>query len=179
MKEEFNELNINNANITFNDKPNNIETSDEMSAPIMIQDNMEGTNFAKKKRRTKIAIYSGLTILVTAASIASGSIISNAFILNPPSVSESSYTVEEEVFKYSFTIINTNNYDVYYQITIGDRSLLKVDCSESGIYEGTFNENKDLMNENYVAVFHINFTNKFDYSKQLVKVKFKVGGIIK
>ena len=179
MKGEFNELDINNTNITFTGKTNNTETSDELKAPLMIQENMEGTNFAKKKRGTKIAVYSGLTILVTAASIASGSIISNAFILNPPKISDSEYVVEDEVFRYKFTLVNEGEYDVTCTITIGDRTLYKLDCSKQDTYEGTFNENKDLMSENYVAVFHIKFTNRFDYSKQLVKVKFKTGGIVK
>ena len=178
MKGEFNELNINNTKTTFNNKPNNVETSDELNAPLMYQDNIEGTNYAKKKRGTKIAVITGITLLVTAASIASGSIISNAFIVNPPKISESEYVVEDEVFKYQFTLVNEGEYDVTYTITIGNRTLVKEDCSKPGTYEGTFNEDKNLMNDKYVAVFHIKFTNKFDYEKQLVKVKFKVGGII-
>ena len=54
MEGEFNNLNINNTNITFNNKPNNIETSDELKAPLMYQDNIQGTNFARKKRTAKI-----------------------------------------------------------------------------------------------------------------------------
>ena len=54
MEGEFNNLQLNNANITFNSKPNNTETSDEMKAPMMIQENIEGTIYARKKRNTKI-----------------------------------------------------------------------------------------------------------------------------
>ncbi len=178
MEGEFNNLNINNTNITFNNTPNNIETSDELKAPLMYQDNIQGTNFARKKRTAKIVVLSGITMLVTAASIASGSIISNAFILNPPKISDSVYKVEEEVFTYNFTVTNEGEYKLEYFITIGDRTLMKSDCSKSGTYAGQFNENKDLMLDNYVAVFHIKFTNQFDYSKQLVEVKFKTGGIV-
>ena len=178
MEGEFNNLQFNNANITFNNKPNNTETSDEMKAPTMIQENIEGTIYARKKRNTKVVALTGITLLVTAASIASGSIISNAFILNPPVISNSEYVVEEEVFKYKFTVKNEGEYDIVYTISIGKTTYVKEDCSTPGTYEGTFNENKDLLTDNQVAIFYVRFTNKFDYTKQLVKVKFNKGGII-
>ena len=178
MEGEFNKLETNNTGTTFNNKPNNLETSDELKAPLMYQENINGTVYARKKRATKIAVYAGITLLVTAASIASGSIISNAFILNPPKVSEATYHVEDEVFNYHFKIDNAGEYLITYEISIGKRTLVKEDCSESGEYSGTFNENKDLMLDNYIAVFNIKFTNRFDYTKQLTKIKFNTGGLI-
>ncbi len=178
MEGEFNNLNINNTNITFNNNPNNIETSDELKAPLMYQDNIQGTNYARKKRTAKMVVLSGITMLVTAASIASGSIISNAFISNPPEITDSTFKVEEEVFIYNFTVTNEGKYKIEYFITIDDKTLMKNDCSKPGTYVGQFNENKDLMEENRVAVFQIKYTNQFDYSKQLVKVKFTTGGIV-
>ena len=179
MEGEFNNLQFNNANITFNNKPNNIETSDELKAPMMYQDNINGTIYARKKRTTKVVALTGITLLVTAASIASGSIISNAFILNPPVISESEYKVEDEIFTYKFTIENKGEYDVVYTISIGSKTYVKENCSEPGTYVGTFNENKDILTDNQVAIFYVRFSNKFDYTKQLVKVKFDKGGIIK
>ncbi len=178
MDGEFNNLSINNTNITFTNNPNNIATSDELSAPIMYQDKMEGTEYAKKKRTTKITVATGITLLVTAASISSGSIISNAFILNPPSITESAYDVTDGVFSYDFTLTNDGEYTITYFITIGNRTLVEKDCSTAGTYSGTFNENHDLMSEGYVAIFYIKFTNNFDYTKQLTKVKFNTGGIL-
>ena len=178
MEGEFNKLETNNTGTTFDNKPNNLETSDELKAPLMYQENINGTVYARKKRTTKIAVFAGITLLVTAASIASGSIISNAFILNPPQVSEAAYKVEDKVFNYHFKINNDGEYLVTYTISIGNRVLVKEDCSEPGEYSGVFNENKDLMEYNYIAVFNIKFTNRFDYTKQLTKIKFNIGGII-
>ena len=178
MEGEFNNLQFNNANITFNNKPNNIETSDELKAPTMYQDNIEGTVYARKKRATKVVALTGITLLVTAASIASGSIISNAFILNPPVISDAEYTVVDEVFNYKFTVENKGEYDVVYTISIGTKTYVKENCSVPGTYVGVFNENKDLLIDNQVATFYLRFSNKFDYTKQLVKIKFNKGGII-
>lgn len=178
MDGEFNNLNINNTPITFNSSPNNIATSDELDAPLMYQDKMDGTLYAKRKRTNKIVVAAGITLLVTAASIASGSIISNAFILNPPKISESTYNVEEKVFKYDFTIVNDGEYNIVYTITIGNRTMFKEDCSTPGNYVGTFNEGLDLMEDGYVGIFKVTFSNQFDYTKQLVKIKFNTGGII-
>ena len=179
MEGEFNTLEFNNANITFNNKPNNIETSDELKAPTMIQENINGTVYARKKRATKVVALTGITLLVTAASIASGSIISNAFIINPPTITSSEYVVEDSVFKYNFTIENKGEYDVIYTISIGKKTYIKEDCSTPGTYAGVFNENKDLLEDNSVGIFYVKFSNKFDYTKQLVKVRFNKGGIIK
>ena len=144
MEGEFNNLQFNNANITFNNKPNNIETSDELKAPTMYQDNIEGTVYARKKRATKVVALTGITLL----------------------------------FNYKFTVENKGEYDVVYTISIGTKTYVKENCSEPGTYVGVFNENKNLLADNQVAVFYLRFSNKFDYTKQLVKIKFDKGGII-
>ena len=176
MTGEFNELNINNANITFNKSPNNIALSDELSAPIMYQDTM-GTEYSKKKAKTakKITVAMGITLLATASAIQAGTFISNGFVLNPPSISEDTYAVNEGVFSFAFSVTNKGNYKVIYYIDVNKTRVYEEECSVAGTYQASFSD----YTENDSCEFYIQFTNRLDYRKNLRIVKFNKGGIIK
>jgi len=176
MKGELNELSINNANITFDQAPNNIALSDELSAPIMYQDTM-GTEYSKKRAKNlkKITVATGITLLATAGAIQAGTFISNGFVLNPPKVSSDSFVVNEGVFTYNFTIENKGNYKVVYFIDVNKETKFVEECSTAGTYQSSFSDFK----EEDSCVFYIQFTNRLDYKKTLRTVRFNKGGIIK
>ena len=173
MESEFNELAFNNTNETFNNNPDNLALSDELAASALYQDSL-GTNYSRKKRLTKLASATGLAILVTAASINSRSMISNSFILNPPTAKMTVCEVVDGVFNYEFTIKNTAKYQVVYYIDVDGVQKKSEDCSASDTYKGSFSE----INDGEKGVFYINFTNKVDYIKTIKRVTFNKGGII-
>lgn len=177
MEGEFNNLAFNNSKITFNPNPDNKALSDELNAPIMYQESM-GTNYSRQKamkRASKIAVGTGIIILSVAASIQAGSFINNGFVLNPPQVKDDTYEVKENVFYYQFTINNKRNYKVNYYFSINSKNTDKIDCSEERTYQGEFKEFK----EDDQCMFYVEFTNRYDYTKTLKRVKFNIGGIIK
>lgn len=173
MEGEFNNLEFDNTKVTFTGSTNNIATSDELEASLMYQDKM-GTVYSKSKTASKVLATAGIVILATAASIKSGTLISNAFILNPPSLSETSFEVEEGIFSFSFTVSNSNNYQIYYYIDVDGVNVVKEDCSSSSTYNGTF----DDINDDQSGKFYVQFSNNFDYKKNLITVNFNTGGIL-
>lgn len=177
MEGEFNNLAFNNSKITFNPNPDNKALSDELNAPIMYQDSM-GTNYSRQKamkRASKIAVGTGIVILSVAATIQAGSFINNGFVLNPPKVKDDTYEVKENVFYYQFAINNKREYKVSYYFSVNNENTDKIDCSIETTYQGEFKEFK----EDDKCMFYVEFTNRYDYTKTIKRVKFNTGGIIK
>ena len=85
MANELNELTYNNTPITFTGKTDNIATSDEAKAPLLYQETM-GTAYSRSKAVSRVFNFAGISLILTAAAIKTGSLISNVYILNPPSV---------------------------------------------------------------------------------------------
>ena len=83
MANELNELTYNNTPITFTGKTDNIATSDETKAPLLYQDKM-GTVYSKSKAVRRAFNFAGISLILTAVAIKTGSLISNVYILNPP-----------------------------------------------------------------------------------------------
>ena len=172
MNGEFNDLTYNNTKVTFTNATNNTELSDELSAALMYQDKM-GTQYSKRKRASRIVTATGIAILVTAASIASRTLISNAFILNPPKAKMEVCEVVDNQFHYSFTITNKGEYKIYYSISVDNVEKLKKDCSAPSTYEGYFSD----IEEGQKGLFSIEFTNSVDYKKTIKRITFTKGEI--
>ena len=174
MEGEFNELKYNNTNITFTQDINNTATSDELSAPLMYQDKM-GTEYSKRKRVGKVIGVTGIVLITTAAAIKVGGLLSNGFVIDPPTVTDTVYVVMHNEFSYKFHITNERNYEVIYYIDVNGKHIVKEMCTEELTYEGTFSE----FQEGDTCEFYITFTNRFDYRRTIEKVRFNTGGIIK
>ena len=172
MNGEFNDLTYNNTKVTFTNATNNTELSDELSAALMYQDKM-GTQYSKRKRASRLVTATGIAILVTAASIASRTLISNAFILNPPKVKMEVCEIVDNQFHYSFTITNKGEYKIYYSISVDNVEKLKKDCSTPSTYEGYFSD----IEEGQKGLFLIEFTNSVDYKKTIKRITFTKGEI--
>ena len=107
MEQELNVLEYDNAKVTFTGKTDNTATSDELEASAIYQDKM-GTADSRSKKLSRAISATGISLLLTAAAIRTGSLIANAYILNPPSLSNNHYAVTEHVFTYEFTVSNRN-----------------------------------------------------------------------
>ena len=167
MDGEFNNLNYDNTNITFSVAPNNIVQSDELSADPIYQRQM-GTNYSKGKKVGKAITIVGISVAFTATAIASGSVLSNIFVPNPPKVSNATYVVEGNELTYSFTITNKVKYKTYYVLEINSSQVLNEFCTEAKDYIVSYAP----VEKGQKAKFYITFTNSLDYRKQIYVKEF-------
>ena len=171
MANELNDLSYNNTNITFSTKTNNIATSDELDASPVYQTNM-GTAYSRGKAVARAVNFAGISLILTAAAIKTGSLISNAYVLNPPSVEGMVYHLEDHTFTASFTISNPGKYRIDYYLFVNNNETpaLEEDCSEEKEYLAKY-ENLKVGDKCH---FYIEFTNTVDYKKVIESHKFNV-----
>ena len=171
MNEELNDLAYNNTNITFSNNTNNIATSDELTASPLYQDKL-GTAYSRSKSVARAFNFAGISLILTAAAIKTGSLISNAYVLNPPSVENHVYQLVDHTFSAEFTISNPGKYKITYYLFINENSeaALTDDCSESKDYLVKY----DGLQKGDSGRFYIEFTNKVDYRKTIDSYTFNV-----
>ena len=171
MNEELNNLTYNNTNITFSNNVNNIATSDELTASPIYQDKM-GTAYSRSKNIVKAFNFAGISLILTAAAIKTGSLISNVYVLNPPSVENQVYQVVNHTFSAEFTISNPGKYKITYYLFINESEepTLSEDCSEPKEYLVEY----DALNKGDSGTFYIEFTNRVDYKKTIDSYTFTV-----
>lgn len=173
MNEELNNLAFDNTKVTFTNNTNNLALSDELEASPLYQDKM-GTNYSRSKMTLRVFNFTGISLILTAAAIKTGSLISNAYVLNPPSISNDSCVVEGHTLKAAFTINNPRQYKVecYLSVTRNGEAveLLREECTEEKEYLIEYSE----LHANDQGNFYIEFTNKVDYVKVLKTYEVKV-----
>ena len=169
MANELNDLVYDNTKITFTGKTDNIATSDELEAPLMYQTKM-GTNYSRSKSVVRAFNFAGISLILTAAAIKTGSLISNVYILNPPAVENATYQVEEQIFTAEFDISNKGKYHISYFLYVNDKEVLTEECSE----EKTYNLSYEDLEVGDTGRFYIQFTNGVDYKKIIDSYDFKV-----
>lgn len=169
MAGELNELSYNNTKITFTTSVDNTARSDELEASPIYQDKM-GTAYSRSKSIARAFNFAGISLILTAAAIKTGSLISNAYVLNPPSVSDVSYTLVDHSFTVVFTISNPNGYKVTYHFFLNNEEVVNEECSEEKEYTYTY----DQLNKGDQGKFYIQFTNRVDYKKIIETHSFKV-----
>lgn len=169
MENEFNALSYDNAKVTFTGKANNTATSDELEASPIYQDKM-GTAYSRSKMVLRAFNFAGISLILTAAAIKTGNLISNAYVLNPPSISDAVYKVEGIVFSFSFAVSNPNKYQVTYFLYVNDKEMLNIDCSEPSTYEDSYSGLK----VGDKGKFYIEFSNRVDYRKTIASYTFKM-----
>ena len=167
MDGEFNSLNINNTNITFSVATNNIATSDELSADPIYQRQM-GTNYSKGKKVGKAITIIGISLAFTATAISSGSVLSNIFVPNPPTVSNAVINVEDKTLTYSFTLKNDRKYKTFFYLDINGENVIKEEVIESKDYDGEYSP---VVSGDRCKAYII-FTNSLDYYKTIYTNEF-------
>ena len=171
MDGELNELYYDNTKITFSTETNNIETSDELTADPIYQNQM-GTKYSRSKRNAgKVVVITGLSVVFTAAAITSGSMISNIFIVSPPTISNPTFSITENGFAYSFSITNKFSYKSTYFIKLDNVVVLQQDCTQAGDYSSIFADLGDAKKLD----FYVSFTNPFDYVKTIYNYSIDLG----
>ena len=169
MANELNDLTYDNTKTTFTVATNNIATSYELDAPLMYQTKM-GTNHSRSKGVVRAFNFAGISLILTAAAIKTGSLISNVYILNPPSISDANYVLKGQTFEGEFTVSNKGRYHIYYYLLVNDEKVISKDCSE----EETYYVSYDKLNNGDVGHFYIEFSNDVDYKKVIDSYSFKV-----
>ena len=169
MNEELNNLTFDNTKITFTGNTSNIATSDELEVSLLYQDKM-GTRYSKSKMALKVFNFAGISLILTAAAIKTGSLLSNVFVLNPPSISADKYYLEGHTFKAEFKVSNPNNYHIEAYLMVNNEKVLSEDCHEPKEYVIEYNQ----LQTNDVCAFYIKFDNGVDYTKTIEKYTFKV-----
>ena len=170
MANELNDLKYNNTPITFTGQTNNTATSDETTATLLYQDKM-GTVYSKSKGVVRAFNFAGISLILTAAAIKTGSFISNVFVLNPPTISDFSYQVVDHTFTASFSVTNPNKYEVTAYLTINgdDELVLTEDCKEEKEYLITY----EGLQKGDVGRFYIKFSS-LDYNPVIESCDFVV-----
>lgn len=169
MESELNTLTYNNAEVTFTGATNNTATSDELEASALYQDKM-GTAYSKSKMVLRAFNFAGISLILTAAAIKTGNLISNAYVLNPPSINNATYHVENNVFSFKFSVDNPGKYQVTYHLTVNGKEVLNIDCSEPATYEDSYSGLKI----GDKGKFYIDFTNRVDYRKTIANYTYIV-----
>lgn len=155
MSEEFNKLDS-----SFNNSPNNLETSDETQAAYNYAD-VQGTIYSRSKLVSRI-------IKVVGVSLVGGGVvlgITNSFIQSPPTVTDLAIKVDETVdsLHYEFKITNDRKYKVSFIVTSIFIGETEIDCSESTTYKGTV----ENLGYDQDVQYKITFSNRADYKKIL------------
>ena len=167
MEGEFNNLNVNNTNITFSVATNNIATSDETSADPIYQRQM-GTLYSKSKKVTRVLTIAGLSVAFTAIAVSSGSVLKNIFVPTPPAINFPTVTFTEEKIVYSFSVSNPKNYVTTYCLEINGTRVIEESCRETKDYVGEYSP----VVAGDKCKFFITFTNSFDYYKTIYTNEF-------
>lgn len=165
MNQEFNNLKTENIKTTFSNNTNNLATSDELQVdPIYVR--KMRNSYAASKKGQKVITITGISLLLTATAILSGNIISNVFIVNPPTIVESNFLILEntDTLSYNFTLTNKGNYKVTFKVSCNKETLYTLDCSNPDNYTG------EILNIGLDKKVHydISFTNRFDYIKSIL-----------
>ena len=171
MDGELNNLSYNNTNITFTNNVNNIATSDETTASPIYQDKM-GTAYSRSKSVARAFNFAGISLILTAAAIKTGSLIANAYVLNPPSLSNQNYIVENHIFKAEFSVSNPMKYKITAYLFMNEKEepVIQEDCTEQKEYLIEYNE----LEKGDSGRFYIEFTNTVDYRKTIDSYVFNV-----
>ena len=169
MDGELNELKYNNTNITFSVATNNIATSDELSAdPIYVR--QMGTNYSRGKKVGKAITIVGISVAFTATAIASGGVLRNIFIPNPPTVSNAHMVVEGNQLEYGFTIENKLQYKTWYELYRYGDVVAQGECIEAREYVVKYSPVEKGEKYKFIVIF----TNSFDYRKEIHTNEFVI-----
>lgn len=168
MEGEFNNLTTNNIATTFNNRPNNIQTSDELTADPIYTRKM-GTAYSAGKWAKRVVVAVGLTLTLTAAAMLTGSVLNNAYVVDPPSLGSVAtfYLEKDNSLSYAFTISkNIQHYPITFTVYEDkDEPLLTLDCTNEGDYQGKV----ENLGYGKTITYDIYFTNNIDYRRSLRK----------
>ena len=169
MSEEYNALLTNNTSTSFNASVNNVKTSDEtLAGPIYEEARV--TNFAKLKRKTKIAKIALLSVTVGVTGGALTVSITNKVNGDIPTFTNTEITLNEGTIYYSFSIAKQTKYLSYFSIKNDEEELYYVQHGSVGDYFGEY-QLKDYQGQ-FTA--EIGYTNGADIFKAIKSETFTI-----
>ena len=167
---EYNNTIFDNTAANFNFSPNNVETSDELLAPETYNYERE-TNFAKLKRKikiAKIAIFS-VTVTVTGGAIIVG-LTQNNNGPKIPAIEAPVFRVENKTLYYSFKLTNLKNYIVTFTINNTKENVYQVVLDKEDIYENNY----DLSSYSGSMNASLHYSNEVDHFGNLYSYNFEL-----
>lgn len=167
---EFNNIVFDNTATTTNFSPNNVAQSDELLAPETYNYERE-TNFAKLKRKikiAKIAVFS-VTVTVTGGAIVIGLTQSNN---GPkiPVVETPSFRVENKTLFYSFKLNDVKNYKVIFTIKNNKGNIYEIVLDKDDTYENSY----DLSSYSGSLSASLDYSNEVDLFGNLYTYNFEL-----
>ena len=142
-------------------------TSDELSAPVDLNDPRVRTNYAKSKKIGKAV--RNVTI-ITGVSLIAGGITIGAFnFLNKreASVSKASIIYKEGQITWSFVIDNNINRKIDFDIDLDGKNFFYLDVSTPNTYEGSVGNVPDFKE----GIAKVVAKNNVDFKKTIYSVK--------
>ena len=167
---EYNNTVFDNTAANFNFSPDNTAQSDELLAPETYNYERE-TNFAKLKRKikiAKIAIFS-VTVTVTGGAIVVG-LTQNNNGTKTPAIEAPAFRVENKTLHYSFKLTNLNNYKVIFTINKDKENIYKVILDKEDGYENSY----DLSSFSGSMSATLDYSNEVDHYGNLYTYNFEL-----
>lgn len=172
MESELNVLTFDNTSTTFTPSTNNTATSDELSAPAIYENGKE-TLYAKNKKVSKGTTIVLIALSASAVLATGGSILSNVFVGDPPSISETRVmeVVEgSDVLHYEFEVTNKRSYKTTLYVTVAKTNVFTLDISKPGEYVGDTGHLGFGVNGTYKVIF----SNSIDYRQTIWTGTFEI-----
>ncbi|MCR5490760.1 MAG: hypothetical protein K6F32_01350 [Bacilli bacterium] len=145
----------------------NVGQSDELS--VKLPDNTgEGTLYAKNQRVKRASKKAAALVTVAISAGTGGVLITNSFFGSDPKISNSSFSLVDRTFSYSFEITKASKYASYI-------SLFDAASYDDAFYVktitdgGTFSDEVAIPNEVLTFTCEIYVANTLDYHKTLLK----------
>lgn len=157
MEKEYNEIPYDNLATTFDNSPNNIQTSDELEADAVYTNKM-GTSYSISKALTKAATIVGFSVTTGVGGVL---LMQNTFV-TAPTISDNTISVSKELdeLSYSFTIKNEKNLKCLFEIKSSEKTFVSLDVSPSNTYEGKV----ENIGYNIELTYKLSYSNNLDYS---------------
>ena len=165
---DYNNIVFDNTANNFNFSPDNTATSDELSAPENYNYERE-TNFAKLKRKikiAKIAIFS-VTVTVTGGAIVVG-LTQNNNGPKTPAIEAPAFRLENKTLYYSFRVTDLNNYKVIFKINNDKENIYQVILDKENTYENSY----DLSSYSGSMSATLDYSNEVDHYGNLYTYEF-------
>ncbi|MBQ0009217.1 MAG: hypothetical protein KBS97_02975 [Firmicutes bacterium] len=167
---DFNNTVFDNTAANFNFSPDNTATSDELKVGETYNHERE-TNFAKLKRKikiAKIAIFS-VTVTITGGAIVVG-LTQNKNAIKTPVVESLNFRVKNKTLFYSFKLTDINNYKVIFTIKNSKENIYEVVLDKNDTYENSY----DLSSYSGSMSASLDYSNEVDHYGNLYTFNFEL-----
>ena len=150
--------------------PNNVAESDEILAPETYDYERE-TNFAKLKRKIKVAkiAFFSVTVTVTGGAIVIG-LAQNNNGPKIPVIETPNFRIENKNLLYAFKINDIKNYKVIFTIKNSKENIYQVILEKDDTYENSY----DLSNFSGSMSATLDYSNEVDLFGNLYTYNFEL-----